>query len=86
MNWYGKNELIPVHLENNIFNFYLSRKVKSTETNNVNSAQPIGDDIEPVGDSGVDVEMVNEEDEELLEAPRSQNEPEEANEQRETRT
>ena len=21
--WYGKNELIPVNLENNIFNFYL---------------------------------------------------------------
>ena len=39
VNWYGKNELIPVHLENIIFNFYLSREVKSTETNNVNSAQ-----------------------------------------------
>ena len=29
MNWHGKNELIPVYLENNIFNFYLNREVKS---------------------------------------------------------
>ena len=26
--WHGKNDLIPVHLENNIFNFYLNREVK----------------------------------------------------------
>ena len=32
VNWYGKNELVPVYLENNIFNFYLHREVKSTET------------------------------------------------------
>ena len=38
VNWYAKNELIPVYLENNIFNFYLNREVKSTETNNVNDA------------------------------------------------
>ena len=38
VNPHGKNELIPVHLENNIFNFYLNRDVKSTETNNVNDA------------------------------------------------
>ena len=31
-NWYGKEELIPVYLENNIFNFYLNREVRSTET------------------------------------------------------
>ena len=36
--WHGKNELILVLLENNIFNFYLNREVKSTETNNVNDA------------------------------------------------
>ena len=36
VNWYGKNEFIPVYLENNIFNFYLNREVKSTENNNVN--------------------------------------------------
>ena len=36
--WHGKNELIPVYLENNIFNFYLNREMKSTETNNVNDA------------------------------------------------
>ena len=39
MNWHGKNELIPVYLENDIFNFYLSREVKSEETNNVNDAE-----------------------------------------------
>ena len=38
MNWYGKNELILVYLENNIVNFYLNREVKSTETNSVNDA------------------------------------------------
>ena len=36
VNWYGKNELNPVYLENNIFKFYLNREVKSSETNNVN--------------------------------------------------
>ena len=38
VNRHGKNELIPVYLENNIFKFYLNRKVKSTKTNNVNDA------------------------------------------------
>ena len=38
MNLHGKNELIPVYLENNIFNCHLNREVKSTETNNVNDA------------------------------------------------
>ena len=38
VNWHGKNELIPVYLENNIFNFYLNREVKSTETSSVNDA------------------------------------------------
>ena len=38
VNWYGKNELILVYLENNIFNFYLNREVKSRETNNANDA------------------------------------------------
>ena len=38
VNWHGKNELIPVFLENSIFNFYLNKKLKSTETNNVNDA------------------------------------------------
>ena len=41
-NWHGKNELIPVFLENNILNFHLSREVKSTETNNVNNDQQSG--------------------------------------------
>ena len=38
VNWHGKNELIPVCLENNIFKVYLNREVKSTETNEVNDA------------------------------------------------
>ena len=99
MNWHGKNELIPVYLENNIFNFFLNRDLKSTGTNNVKDADhclakncqqsgngdwqssaivspaktlnrdaaPIGDDIEPLGESRADVEMGNEEDEESLE-------------------
>ena len=36
VNWHGKNELILVYFENNIFNFYLNREVKSTETNKAN--------------------------------------------------
>ena len=42
--WHGKNEPIPVYLEINIFNFYLNREVKSTETNNVNNAQQSGNE------------------------------------------
>ena len=44
VNWHGKNEFIPVCLENNIFNFYLNRDVKSTETNNVNNSQQSGNE------------------------------------------
>ena len=36
--WHGKNKLIPLYLENNIFNFYLNREVKSNDINNVNDA------------------------------------------------
>ena len=39
VSWFGKNELIPVYPENSIFDFYLNREVKSTETNNGNNAQ-----------------------------------------------
>ena len=42
VNWCGKNELIPVDLEKNIFYFYLSREVKSTETNSVYNDQQSG--------------------------------------------
>ena len=38
VNWHGKNELILVYFENNIFNFYLNREVQPTETNYVNDA------------------------------------------------
>ena len=111
VNWHGKNEVIPVYLENNIFNFYLNREVKSTDTNNVNNAQqsgqvwqsnallsptktlnrdvaPIGDDIEPIGESRADVELGNDEDEEPLEAeiPWVWMDPKNFCELRETRT
>ena len=36
VNWYGQDELI--------FNFYLSREVKSTETNNVNNDPQYGNE------------------------------------------
>ena len=39
VSWYGRPQLIPVCIEDNIFNFYLSKEVKSTETNNVNISQ-----------------------------------------------
>ena len=100
MNCHGKNELIPVYLENNTFNFLLeprsevcrnqqcercralsceelsavgkpgwqsSALVSPTTTLNRDVA-PVGDDIEPVGESRADVEMGSEEDEEPLEA------------------
>ena len=41
VSWYGKSELIPVYLENNI---YLNREVKSIETNNVNNTQQSGNE------------------------------------------
>ena len=50
---------------------------------------PIGDDIEPIGESRADVEMGNDEDEEPLETERmsqSKNESEESHQPRETRT
>ena len=83
--WYAKNELMPIYLENNVFNFYLNREIQPTETNNVNNnvtaenssvqqsgmaqssalvsptkilnrdVAPIGDGIEPLGESRADV-------------------------------
>ena len=37
VSWYGKNELMPIYLENNVFNFYLNREIQPTENNNVNN-------------------------------------------------
>ena len=42
VSWCGENELVPVHLENSIFNFNLNREVQSTESNNVNNSQQSG--------------------------------------------
>ena len=39
LNEYGKNELIPVYLENDILNFYLNREAKSEETHSVRDAE-----------------------------------------------
>ena len=44
MNYYGRKPLNPVHIEDNIFNFYLGKEVKSTGTCIVsNSLQPGND-------------------------------------------
>ena len=96
LNEYGKNELIPLYLQNDTANFHLNRQVKSEETHSVSDAEqcfekenqqsgngygrgsalvspmttlnrdavPIGDDIESVGGSRVDVETGNEEEQE----------------------
>ena len=39
MKEYGNTDRIPVYLENNTFNFYLNREVKSAETHNVKDAK-----------------------------------------------
>ena len=31
VNWYGRKQLIPVYIEDNMFNLYLSKEVKFTE-------------------------------------------------------
>ena len=64
-----------------------SAVVSPTKTLNRDVA-PIGDDLEPVGESRADVGMGNEEDEEaeISRVRRSPKESEESHEQRETRT
>ena len=63
-----------------------SALVRPTNTPNGDVA-PIGDDLEPVGESRADVEMGNEEDEEPLEAEFPESETsKESNWQTETRT
>ena len=53
VNWHGKNELLPVYLENIFFNFYLNREVKSTETNNVNDVDQLScEGLSAVGKRG----------------------------------
>ena len=42
--WYGRKQLIPVCIEDNIFNFYLSKEVRSNETNIVNHSQQLGNE------------------------------------------
>ena len=37
VNLYGRKQLIPVHIKDNIFNFHLNKEVKSTDTNIVNT-------------------------------------------------
>ena len=51
INWYGKNALIPVHLENNISNFYLNRSEIDRDQTLQRDVAPLSDDIEPVGES-----------------------------------
>ena len=60
VNLYRRNDLIPVNLESNLFNFYLSREVKPTGTDNLaNNSQPSGSEhgrAVPVSPSGNDEE------------------------------
>ena len=39
VNWCGRTQLIPVYIEDNIFNFELSKEMKSTENSIVNNIQ-----------------------------------------------
>ena len=42
--WYGRKQLLPVCIEDNIFNFCLSKETESTETNTVNNSQQPGNE------------------------------------------
>ena len=44
VSWNGRKQLIPVHIEDNIFLFYLSKEVKSTEANIVHNSQQPGNE------------------------------------------
>ena len=44
VNWYERRQLVPVYIEDNIFNFYVSKEVKSTEANIVNNSQQPGNE------------------------------------------
>ena len=40
--WYGRQQLIPVYVEDNILYFYQSKEVRSSETNVVHNSQQAG--------------------------------------------
>ena len=42
VSWYEGKQLIPVYIEDNSFNFHLSKEVKSTEINIANNFQQSG--------------------------------------------
>ena len=44
VNWYGRKQLTPVYIEDSIFNLYLIKEVKSTETKIVNKSKQPGND------------------------------------------
>ena len=44
VSWYGRKQLIPVYIEDNMFNFYFSKEMQSTETNIVNNHQQSGNE------------------------------------------
>ena len=44
LDWYGRKQVIPVYIEDNIINFCLNKEVMSTETNVVNNAQQLGNE------------------------------------------
>ena len=51
VNWCGRKQLIPVHIEDNIFNFYVSKEVKFTEANIVNNSPQPGHECGRAGRS-----------------------------------
>ena len=63
LNWNGKNELIPVCVENNNFNFHMNREVRLTETNNVNDADPCLTKNSPQSGNGMAEQCAREPDE-----------------------
>ena len=42
VSWYGRKQLIPQNVEDNTFNIFLSKEVKSIETQSVNNSQQLG--------------------------------------------
>ena len=68
VNWHVRLEFILVYIQDNIFDFYLNREVKSTENNTANKCQKSGNENGRFEVPREDVEMRCEEGEEPLEA------------------
>ena len=74
---YRRKQRIPVHIEDNIFNFLLEQRSEVTESQIVNNSQQLEKECgRAVCSHGEDVGMGNDEDEELSEAEGSQSKTE----------